>query len=74
MQLKKTLYDEALELAECSMILPIIDVLNRLHVLLIGRPPAVDIEVILDSDHLGCEAINALEEDPARSLEPTGGR
>ena len=74
MQLKKTLYDEALELPECSMILAIIDILNRLHVLFIGRQPAVDIEVILDRDHLGCEAINALEEDPTRSLEPTGGR
>ena len=37
MQLKKTLYDEALELSECSIILPIIDILNHLHVLLIGR-------------------------------------
>ena len=63
------LYYQALQLPKGPLVSPGMNICQSCNILLVrGLPSTMDLEVVLDRDYLGSEALNALEELPAGSL------
>lgn len=73
MQFEQPLNHESLHLSESTMVPSVINVLYCLHEQFLARFPAgVDVELVLDRDHLRSQAFDPLEELPTEALQPPG--